>query len=213
MILLIDNYDSFVHNLARYFRCFGQETTVVRNDAFAPEDLDVTTIDAIVISPGPCTPAEAGVSLETVRRFAGSKPILGVCLGHQVIAAAFGAQIVRANEPMHGRTSVIRHDGRGLFADLPNPLTACRYHSLVVDRATLPDSFRVTAETTDGTIMAITHRQLPVVGVQFHPEAILTESGDRLLAGFLREAGLLMQAATPGTGPMTLGTSVNSKTG
>lgn len=188
MILLIDNYDSFVHNLARYFRRLGQETHVVRNDAITVDTLRQLGPDAIVLSPGPCTPRQAGCSVELVQKLYREVPILGVCLGHQSIAAAFGARIVRAHEPMHGRTSPVHHSGIGMFAGLPSPLTVCRYHSLVVDEATLPEDFSVTARTSDGTIMAMEHIKYPLVGVQFHPEATLTDSGYQLLANFLRLA-------------------------
>ncbi len=197
MIVLVDNYDSFVHNLARYFERLGQQTLVVRNDAIDFRGIVNVGASAVVLSPGPCTPAEAGCSLDVVRQLAGRLPILGVCLGHQAIAAAFGARIVRANEPMHGRTSSVHHEGRDVFAGLPSPFTACRYHSLVVDRATLPDCLSVTAWTADQTIMAVTHREWPVIGVQFHPEAILTEHGYSLLANFLRVAGLYVPAELP----------------
>jgi len=189
MIVLVDNYDSFVHNLARYFRRLGQETIVVRNDRVTVDELSHMA-DAVVVSPGPCTPLQAGVSLEAVRRLAGSKPILGVCLGHQVIGAAWGARIVRAPEPRHGRTSLVDHDGTGLCAGIPSPIIACRYHSLVIDEATLPDELRVTARTADGVIMAVQHQAHQVYGVQFHPEAALTQHGYELIANFLRIAGL-----------------------
>lgn len=190
MILLIDNYDSFVHNLARYFERLGQETLVVRNDA-----VDVATVRAlrpaaIVLSPGPCTPREAGASLNLVREFLTEIPILGVCLGHQVIAEALGGKIVRASEPVHGRTSEIRHDGSGLFTHLRSPLTVCRYHSLVVEPTTLPAKLRATAWTDDGTMMALEHADYPVYGVQFHPESILTEHGYDILAKFLQLSGI-----------------------
>jgi anthranilate synthase component II len=185
MILLVDNYDSFVHNLARYFQRLGQRTLVLRNDEVTMRELNRIEPQAIVFSPGPCTPTEAGQSVEVVREFYKRIPLLGVCLGHQVIAAAFGAQIIRAAEPMHGRTSLISHEGRGLFDRVPSPLTVCRYHSLVVDEGTLPVEFAVTARTTDGTIMAIEHAELPLFGVQFHPEATLTEYGHQLLKNFL----------------------------
>jgi anthranilate synthase/aminodeoxychorismate synthase-like glutamine amidotransferase len=188
MILLIDNYDSFVHNLARYLRRLGQATEVVRNDAIDIAGVRDRRPDAFVLSPGPRTPNQAGCSLAVVREFWPNIPILGVCLGHQTIAAAFGGRIIRAAEPMHGRTSLVLHDGTGLFAGLPNPLTVCRYHSLVVDPASLPDCLQVTARTPDGTIMAVQHRQRPVIGVQFHPESILTDGGLALLAAFLRLA-------------------------
>jgi anthranilate synthase/aminodeoxychorismate synthase-like glutamine amidotransferase len=197
MILLIDNYDSFVHNLARYFERLGQATVVVRNDAVDPMAVERLRPDAIVLSPGPCTPTEAGCSLDIVRRFTGRLPLLGVCLGHQTIAAALGGRIVQASEPMHGRASKIAHNGRGIFEGLPNPLSIGRYHSLIVDEASLPTDLVVTARTADGTIMAINHHKLPVVGVQFHPESILTECGFEMLAGFLRMAGLPLPALLP----------------
>ena len=190
MILLIDNYDSFVHNLARYLQRLGEETRVFRNDAITVRQVRELRPAAVVLSPGPCTPNEAGVSLQLVRELAGETPLLGVCLGHQTIAAAFGAAIVRADEPMHGRTSQVFHDGHGLFRDLPNPLIAGRYHSLVVEESTLPPELQVTARTADGTVMAIQHRDQPIAGLQFHPESILTEGGYELLAGFLRLAGV-----------------------
>lgn len=190
MILLIDNYDSFVFNLARYFERLGQPTEVVRNDATTADDVARLKPDAVVISPGPCTPSEAGCSVDVVRQLAGRVPIMGVCLGHQAIAAAFGGRIIRAREPMHGRTSQVRHDGQGLFAGVHNPLTVCRYHSLVVESDTLPECLRATAWTADGTIMALEHRTFPVLGVQFHPESILTDSGYGLLGNFLRIAGI-----------------------
>jgi len=197
MLLVIDNYDSFVHNLARYFQRLGQETVVVRNDAIDPATIERLRPDALVLSPGPCTPTEAGCSLDVVRHFTTRLPILGVCLGHQTIAAALGGRIVRANQPMHGRSSTIMHDSRGIFAGLPSPLTIGRYHSLVVEQATLPAELDVTARTDDGTIMALAHRDYPVVGVQFHPESILTEHGFEMLAGFLRLAGLPLPNQLP----------------
>jgi anthranilate synthase/aminodeoxychorismate synthase-like glutamine amidotransferase len=197
MILLIDNYDSFVHNLARYFQRLGQETVVVRNDQIDAERAAAMQPRAIVLSPGPCTPNEAGCSVEVVERLAGRVPILGVCLGHQAIAAALGASVVRAPQPMHGRTSVVEHEGEGVFAGLPNPLTVGRYHSLVVDPATLPHELKPTAHTPEGVIMAFAHREWPVVGVQFHPESILTEHGYALLANFLRLAGIAVADNLP----------------
>ncbi len=190
MILLIDNYDSFVHNLARYLRQLGQTTRVVRNDAIGPEDVGRISPQAIVLSPGPCTPRTAGCSMELVRRFHEHIPILGVCLGHQAIAAAFGARIIRAPEPMHGRTSSVVHDGRGVFEGLPNPLEACRYHSLVVEPTDVPTCLEVSGWTNEKVVMAFRHRKYPVVGLQFHPESVLTEHGYALLAGFLERAGL-----------------------
>jgi anthranilate synthase/aminodeoxychorismate synthase-like glutamine amidotransferase len=197
MILLVDNYDSFVFNLARYLERLGCETRVVRNDAIGPAEIAALRPEAVVLSPGPCTPAEAGCSLDVVRQLAPSIPILGICLGHQAIGAAFGARVVRAAEPVHGRTSEIFHDGQNLFAGLPSPMVACRYHSLVVERASLPAELQVTAWTADGTIMALAHHALPVVGLQFHPESILTDTGYDLLAAFLRFAGISV-AKIPG---------------
>lgn len=186
MILLIDNYDSFVHNLARYFRRLGQETIVVRNDAITVRQIQEMQPQALVISPGPCTPLEAGISSEAVLRLSGTLPILGVCLGHQVIGQAFGGKVVRAAEPMHGRTSLVEHTGHDLFRGVPEPMTVCRYHSLVIEEASLPNCLEVTARTSDGTIMAVVHREHVTYGVQFHPEAILTQGGFRLLWNFLR---------------------------
>jgi anthranilate synthase/aminodeoxychorismate synthase-like glutamine amidotransferase len=197
MLLLIDNYDSFVHNLARHFRRLGQETVVVRNDAIDWRGVKSMTPDGIVISPGPCTPAEAGCSVDVVRKLVDDMPILGVCLGHQVIAAALGAKIVRAREPMHGRTSVVCHNGESLFFDIPSPLTVCRYHSLVVDEESLGPDLYVTARAADGEIMGIAHRNRPVVGVQFHPEAVLTEHGYAMLANFLRMSGAYVSGQLP----------------
>lgn len=190
MILLIDNYDSFVFNLARYFERLGQTTHVVRNDRLTVAEVARLAPGAIVLSPGPCSPREAGVSLQIVREFHTTIPMLGVCLGHQTIAAALGATVVRAAEPMHGRVSAVFHRGEGVFAGLPSPLEACRYHSLVVDESTLPETLLASATTDDGTLMAIQHCQFPVYGVQFHPEAVLTSTGYPLLANFLRLAGL-----------------------
>jgi anthranilate synthase component II len=190
MILLIDNYDSFVYNLARYFQRLGHATRVVRNTAIDPQQAESLRPEAIVLSPGPCTPDRAGCTLELVRRLHARVPLLGICLGHQTIAAALGGRLTRAKEPVHGRTSLVHHDGRGLFAGLPSPMAACRYHSLVVAEGTLPDCLEVTARTADGTVMALQHRALPLVGLQFHPESILTKHGHQLLAAFLRLAGL-----------------------
>jgi len=190
MILLIDNYDSFVHNLARYFRRLGFDTEIVRNDAVAIEEIARRAPQAIVLSPGPCTPNEAGCSLDVVRELHREFPILGVCLGHQTIAASFGATVVRATEPMHGRTSLVHHSGSPLFRSVPSPFQACRYHSLVAERQTIPEALEVTATIDDGTVMAIEHRELPVCGVQFHPEAVLSSHGFQILANFLHWAGL-----------------------
>jgi len=190
MLLLIDNYDSFVHNLARYFERLGQETRVVRNDAVDVAAVRAMRPGAVVISPGPCTPKEAGVSLEIVRELHGELPILGVCLGHQAIAEALGGDVVRAPVPVHGQASQIRHDGKGLFRSIPSPLKVGRYHSLVVEPATLPSMLRATSWTDDGVMMSFEHIDFPVYGVQFHPESILTEHGYELLANFLELAGL-----------------------
>jgi anthranilate synthase/aminodeoxychorismate synthase-like glutamine amidotransferase len=197
VILLVDNYDSFVYNLARYFRRLGQQTVVVRNDAITVDEVRKREPQAIVFSPGPCTPDEAGCSLDLVREFEASIPMLGVCLGHQAIAAALGARIVRAPEPMHGRISEVFHDGQGVFTGLPNPLAGCRYHSLVVDGDGLPERLVVSARTADGVVMAIRHRQRPITGLQFHPESILTAVGYELLAGFLRQGGLAVPEVLP----------------
>lgn len=190
MILLIDNYDSFAHNLARYLRRLGQTVEVRRNDEIDVAAIRQLTPAAIVLSPGPCTPSEAGCSLEVVRQFYAELPMLGICLGHQTIAAALGAKIVRAAEPMHGRTSQISNQQSGLFAGLPPQFTVCRYHSLVVENKSLPAELQVTATCDDRTIMAFRHRSHPVFGLQFHPEAILTEHGFSLLNNFLQLAGL-----------------------
>lgn len=184
-VLLIDNYDSFTHNLARYMRELGRGVTVLRNDVVSLSEIEALAPSHIVISPGPCTPERAGISLEVVRRFSGRRPILGVCLGHQCIGQAFGGRVLRARQVMHGKTSAVLHGGAGLFAGLPSPFRVTRYHSLVVDPDTLPQALEVTAATEDGVIMGLAHRSLPVMGVQFHPEAVLTEHGHRLLENFL----------------------------
>ena len=199
MILLIDNYDSFVYNLARYFQRLGHTTRVVRNTSIDTATVRALQPEAIVLSPGPCRPQQAGCSLQLVRDFCGELPILGVCLGHQTIAEALGGRIVRAKEPVHGRSSPIRHDGRGVFDRLPNPMVACRYHSLVVDEPSLPECLEVSARLDDTTVMGLRHRELPIVGLQFHPESILTEVGYPLLAGFLRLAGLAVPNEFPGS--------------
>ena len=185
MILLIDNYDSFVYNLARYVAELGEEAVVRRNDAITLEEIPRLQPSHIIISPGPCSPAEAGISTELVQRFGGSIPILGVCLGHQCIGAAYGGEIVRAKRPMHGKTSRIHHRGEGIFAGLPSPFLATRYHSLVIAPESVPPELRVTATAEDGEIMAVAHATHPVVGVQFHPESVLTEHGYRMLDQFL----------------------------
>ena len=187
MLLMIDNYDSFTYNLVQYFGELGQEVQVFRNDEISLEEVDRLGADRVVISPGPCTPSEAGISVALIQRFAGKIPILGVCLGHQSIGQAFGGRIVHAGQLMHGKTSEIRHKDAGVFHGLPNPLTATRYHSLVIEKKSLPTCLEVTAWTDDGEIMGVRHRDLPVEGVQFHPESILTEKGHELLANFLRD--------------------------
>lgn len=197
MILLIDNYDSFVFNLARYFERLGQETVVLRNDVATVAKVRAMMPAVIVLSPGPCTPTEAGCSLEIVRELHESIPILGVCLGHQTIAAALGGRVVRAREPIHGRASAVSHNGKGIFDGVPNPFSAGRYHSLVVEEATLPESLIVTARTAEGVVMALAHRRRLVIGVQFHPESILTECGYPLLANFLGVAGIIVPALVP----------------
>ena len=185
MLLLIDNYDSFAYNLVHFLGELGAKTVVYRNDALTVDEAMALRPDAIVLSPGPCDPDKAGICLDLVARAKDSIPILGVCLGHQTIGQAFGGRIIRANLPMHGKASRISHTGRGLFRGLPNPFTAIRYHSLIVDRASLPPELEVTAETEDGVIMGLAHRTLPVYGVQFHPESIETEYGHKLLENFL----------------------------
>jgi anthranilate synthase/aminodeoxychorismate synthase-like glutamine amidotransferase len=184
-VLLIDNYDSFVYNLARYVRELGETPVVRRNDQLSVDEIAELAPSHIIISPGPCSPTEAGISTDLVRRLGGSTPILGVCLGHQCIGAAYGGDIVRARRPMHGKTSLIRHRGVGIFHDLPNPFWATRYHSLVIAPASVPSSLEVIATAEDGEIMAVRHREHPVYGVQFHPESVLTEHGYRLLDHFL----------------------------
>jgi anthranilate synthase/aminodeoxychorismate synthase-like glutamine amidotransferase len=185
MILMIDNYDSFTYNLVQYFGELGAEVKVVRNDEISVEAVVQLRPARIVISPGPCTPDEAGISLGVIGRFAGEVPILGVCLGHQAIGQAFGGKVVRAKRVMHGKVSSVRHDGRGVFAGIPVGFTATRYHSLVVERESLPACLEVIAESEDGEIMGLRHRTLPVEGVQFHPEALLTEHGHAMLKNFL----------------------------
>lgn len=190
MIVLVDNYDSFVHNLARSLRELGWATEVVRNDAASVDEVAALDPAAVVISPGPCTPDEAGISVPLVRRLGAEVPILGVCLGHQCIGRAFGGRVVRARRPMHGKASPTRHDGRAEFAGLPNPLTATRYHSLVLDPDALPDELEATAWSEEGEIMALRHRDLRIVGLQFHPESILTERGHDLLDAVLGPASV-----------------------
>jgi anthranilate synthase/aminodeoxychorismate synthase-like glutamine amidotransferase len=187
MILLIDNYDSFVHNLARYVRELGGEAVVRRNDALTLDDVEAMAPSHVILSPGPCSPSESGISVDLIRRFGARVPILGVCLGHQCIGAAYGADIVRAGRPVHGRTSPIAHDGSGIFAALPSPFRAARYHSLVIDRASLPSSLRVLASAADdGEIMAVAHETHPVIGLQFHPESAASQFGYAMLDWFLQ---------------------------
>ena len=197
MILLIDNYDSFVHNLARYFQQLGQETLVVRNDAIDADGVRGLRPSAIVLSPGPCAPEQAGRALEIVRALRDEVPMLGVCLGHQIIARALGASVIRAPRPVHGQTSPVAHGGVGLFAGLPSPLTVCRYHSLVVDPPSLPAELHPTAWAEGQLLMAFEHAERPIYGVQFHPEAILTECGYELLANFLRLIGIAVPTIPP----------------
>jgi anthranilate synthase/aminodeoxychorismate synthase-like glutamine amidotransferase len=185
VILLLDNYDSFTYNLAQYLGELGCQIEVHRNDRISVEQIAQRKPERIVISPGPCTPQEAGICVELIQKLAGKIPILGVCLGHQAIGAAFGGKIIRAPKLFHGKTSQIRHNGSGVFRGLPNPFTATRYHSLIVERKSLPRELQVTAETDDDIIMGMQHRQYPLMGVQFHPESVLTESGKQLLKNFL----------------------------
>jgi anthranilate synthase/aminodeoxychorismate synthase-like glutamine amidotransferase len=184
-LLVVDNYDSFTYNLVQYLGELGADVEVRRNDAVTLDEIAARKPDAIVLSPGPCTPKEAGISVPIIERFAGEIPILGVCLGHQAIGAALGGNIVRAPRIMHGKTSPIHHDGRGVFRDLPDPFDATRYHSLVIERESLPDELEVTAWTAEGEIMGVRHRHLALEGVQFHPESILTLEGKKLLQNFL----------------------------
>ncbi|MGL5290748.1 MAG: anthranilate synthase component II [Vibrionaceae bacterium] len=192
MILLIDNYDSFTHNLYLYFCELGQDVVVKRNDEITLEQISAMAPTHLVISPGPCTPNEAGISLDAIKYFAGKMPILGVCLGHQALASSFGGKVVRAQQAMHGKTSLIKHNGQGLFLKLKDPLQVTRYHSLVVEPVSLPECFTISAwSERDGefeAIMAIAHKTLPLFGVQFHPESILSEQGHELLANFLQVA-------------------------
>ena len=185
MLLMIDNYDSFTYNLVQYFGELGEDVHVYRNDAITLEQIAALKPARIVVSPGPCSPNEAGISVPAIREFAGKVPLLGVCLGHQSIGAAFGGEIVHAQQLMHGKTSPVHHEGKGVFAGLPNPLTVVRYHSLAIRRETLPACLEVTAWTEDGEIMGVRHKTLAVEGVQFHPESILTEGGHAMLQNFL----------------------------
>ncbi len=192
MILLIDNYDSFTFNLYQYLAELGADVLVRRNDEITIDDIERMRPERIVISPGPCTPAEAGISVDVIRRFAGELPILGVCLGHQSLAVAFGGDVVRAPSLMHGKISSISHDEKGLFAGIPNPFIATRYHSLIVDEATLPDCLEVSARSEHGLIMGLRHREVDLEGVQFHPESILTTVGKDLLANFLKQTAIVL---------------------
>jgi anthranilate synthase/aminodeoxychorismate synthase-like glutamine amidotransferase len=185
MVLMIDNYDSFTYNLVQYLGQLGQEVKVHRNDRISIEDVEDVRPEAIVLSPGPCSPREAGVTVDLIRRFHDSIPILGVCLGHQSIGYAFGGEVIRASRIMHGKTSEVLHDGRNLFKGLRNPFVAGRYHSLIVGRGSLPACLEISAETQEGEIMGIRHKEYPVEGIQFHPESILTPNGKRILKNFL----------------------------
>jgi len=189
MFLLIDNYDSFTYNLYHYLGELGAEVEVRRNDQVSAEEAVEMHPQGIVISPGPCDPDRAGICLELIDRVAGETPIMGVCLGHQALGQAYGGRVVRAAAPMHGKTSTITHNGKGIFESIPSPLTATRYHSLTLDPGSLPDEIEVTAESEDGTVMGLAHRDLPAYGVQFHPESIASEHGHQLLQNFLRLAG------------------------
>jgi anthranilate synthase/aminodeoxychorismate synthase-like glutamine amidotransferase len=183
---MIDNYDSFTYNLVQYFGELGEDVQVYRNDKLSIQEIEALRPQRLVISPGPCTPKEAGISVEAIRHFAGKLPVLGVCLGHQSLAVAFGGDVIRADRLMHGKTSMIRHDNRTIFRDLPNPFEATRYHSLLVKRSTLPECFEISADTDQGEIMGLRHKTLGVEGVQFHPESILTAAGKDLLRNFLK---------------------------
>jgi len=189
MLLVIDNYDSFTYNLVQFLGELKQDVKVVRNDEIPASAIADMAPSHIVISPGPCTPNEAGISLDVIKAYAGKIPILGVCLGHQSIGQAFGGKIVRAARVMHGKTSMIHHDGKGVFSGLPNPFEATRYHSLLIERASIPDSLEITAHTAENEIMAVRHKTLPVEGVQFHPESFLTKAGKDLLANFIAKGG------------------------
>ena len=186
MLLVIDNYDSFTFNLVQYFGQLGVEQRIFRNNEITPDEALALDPDRVLLSPGPCSPLEAGVTLDMIKAFAGKKPIFGVCLGHQSIGHYFGGRVVRAARLMHGKTSPVKHNGKDLFAGMPNPFLATRYHSLVIQRDTLPDVLEITAETDEGEIMGVKHKTLPIWGVQFHPESILTENGRTILKNFLK---------------------------
>jgi anthranilate synthase/aminodeoxychorismate synthase-like glutamine amidotransferase len=185
MIFVLDNYDSFTYNLVQYMGELGAEMTIRRNDELTVDEVEALAPERILLSPGPCTPQEAGISIDLIRRFAGKTPILGVCLGHQAIGAAFGGDVVRAAKLMHGKTSEIEHDGKTIFSGIATPMTCTRYHSLIVSENNLPQELEISARTADGTIMGLRHRNYPVEGVQFHPESVLTDDGKRLIQNFL----------------------------
>lgn len=185
MILMIDNYDSFTYNLVQYVGELGEELQVYRNDKITLEEIERLSPDYLMISPGPCTPNEAGISMDAIRHFAGKIPMLGVCLGHQSIGQVFGGKVIRAERLMHGKTSEVFHDGKMIFQDIPSPFTAARYHSLIVEESSIPSELEVTARTAEGEIMAIRHREYPIEGVQFHPESIITQHGKKMLKNFL----------------------------
>jgi anthranilate synthase/aminodeoxychorismate synthase-like glutamine amidotransferase len=185
MIFVLDNYDSFTYNLVQYMGELGAEMTIRRNDDLTVDEVEALEPERILLSPGPCTPQEAGISIELIRRFAGKTPILGVCLGHQAIGAAFGGEVVRAAKLMHGKTSEVEHDGKTIFSGIATPMTCTRYHSLIVSEKNLPQELEISARTADGTIMGLRHRKYPVEGVQFHPESVLTDDGKRLIQNFL----------------------------
>lgn len=187
MLLVIDNYDSFTFNLVQYFGQLGVSMRVFRNDELTPAEAERLNPDRVLISPGPCTPSDAGVSLDIIKTFAGKKPVLGVCLGHQSIGQIFGGNVIRAPRQMHGKLSPIKHTGKGVFSGMPSPFTATRYHSLLVERSSLPDCLEITAETAEGEIMGLQHKQFSVHGVQFHPESIATEGGMQILKNFLAQ--------------------------
>jgi anthranilate synthase/aminodeoxychorismate synthase-like glutamine amidotransferase len=189
MVFVLDNYDSFTYNLVQYVGECGRECVVRRNDQTTPEEIEAMNPSHILISPGPCTPAEAGISIEVIKHFAGKVPVLGVCLGHQAIGEAFGGKVVRTPKLMHGKTSAITHDNRTIFKDVPSPMTATRYHSLIVEEKSLPSELEISARSEDGTIMGLRHRDVRIEGVQFHPESILTEHGRRIIENFVRSGG------------------------
>ncbi|TWI60877.1 anthranilate synthase component 2 [Pseudoduganella lurida] len=195
MLLMIDNYDSFTYNIVQYFGELGEDVRVVRNDEITIEEIEALNPDRICISPGPKAPAQAGISVEVLKHFAGKKPILGVCLGHQAIGEAFGGKVIRAREVMHGKTSPIAHTGEGVFKELPSPFTVIRYHSLAIERASLPACLEVTAWTDDGEIMGVRHKDYDIEGVQFHPESILSEHGHAMLKNFLDRTAPVAAAA------------------